>query len=239
MNSSESNEPVATPGDPLLRHYADLVERGGLREAIVSIAREHRIDLGTPPDHSESEPQAWSTADFASQRGAMRVHLGHGARRFAITLDSGQGYVWASGSTTDLSETAEVMAFWREGAKLRDLGNRFPFMEFDRLSQAYEDGNPVETQWEIIIGDDNFLGYRKLLLALHADSNLREMFPFFSHWTLRMSKDCYDTQAGEILIQPTASEGYIVWSSLKPEQKMEFNRSEDLVSAAASILRDL
>ncbi len=67
----------------------------------------------------------------------------------------------------DLLEVAEALAFWRQGAKLKELSKRFPFMTFDRLSQAHEDGNPVETQWDILIGDDTFLAYRELLLALH------------------------------------------------------------------------
>ncbi|MFB7215582.1 DUF6193 family natural product biosynthesis protein [Streptomyces sp. NPDC056255] len=238
MNSSGTTGPTGYSGDPRLRYYADLVERGGLWAAIVSVAREHRVDIGVTAERPESKAQAWSAADFASPRGAMRVNLGHGARRFAITLDSNWGYVWASGSTADLAEVVEVMAFWRQGAKLKELGKRFPFMEFDSLSQAYEDGNPVETQWDIVIGDDNFLVYRELLLALHADPNLREMFPFFSHWTLRMAKDCYDSRSEEILIKPSADEGYVIWSSSAPEGKREFSCLDDLIHAAVSLLGD-
>lgn len=239
MNSSGTVGQADPSEDPRLRHYPDLVEYGGLQTTIGSIARERGIDLGVTIERSESEGQAWSVAEFASQRGAMRVHLGRGVRRFAVTLDSDQGFVWASGSTADLLEVVEALAFWREGAKLKELSDRFPFMEFDRLSQGYEDGKPVETQWDVLIGDDTFREYRELLLALRADPELRKMFPFFSHWTLRMLKSHDDPREGEILVQPHAGEGYLIWSSSTPEQKAEFDRLDDLVRAAASIVGGL
>lgn len=239
MNPSGTAGQADPTDDPRLPHYADLVEQGGLWSAIVSIARERRLDLGVATELSEEGTHAWGMADFRSRRGAMRVQLGRGVRRFAITLDSDQGFVWASGSTPDLSEVVKVMDFWREGAKLKELSNRFPFMEFDRLSQGYEDGKPVEAQWDILMGDDTFHEYRELLLALHTHPRLREMFPFFSHWTLRMLKSHCDPQAGEILIRPSAGGSYLIWSSSAPDLKTEFDRLDDLVYAAVSILGEL
>ncbi|MFD0026248.1 DUF6193 family natural product biosynthesis protein [Streptomyces sp. NPDC058382] len=238
MNSFGVGGPVDSSGDLRLRHYADLVEQGGLRAAVASIAIEHKADIGATAKEGEPGAQVWSAADFASPRGPMRVNLGRDARRFAITLDGDRGHIWASGSTANLVEVVEVLAFWRQGAKLKELSNRFPFMEFDRLSQAYEDGNPVEVQWGIILGDDNFHLDRELLLALREDPNLCQLFPYFSHWTLRMSKDCSDDQAGEILIQRSLGEGYVIWSSFAPTQTREFRRIDELIRAAVSILAD-
>ncbi|MFE3579972.1 DUF6193 family natural product biosynthesis protein [Streptomyces vinaceus] len=236
MNPSESSGPVdSSDDDPRLRYYADLVDFGGLQPAISSIARDRHIDLGVATEIPEA--QNWSTARFTSPRGDMRVQLGHGVRRFALTLDSGRGYVWASGSTTDLPQVVEVMSVWRGGVKLRELGGRFPFMEFDRMSQAHEDGNPVETQWEIITGDDDFLRYRELLLALHADPDLRQTFPFFSHWTLRLAKDHNDADADQILLRRRQDDDvYTLWSSSDPEQRREFRSLDELVRAAAALL---
>ncbi|MEE1797666.1 hypothetical protein PUR57_03065 [Streptomyces sp. JV176] len=239
MASSRFPGSVDSSGNPYLPHYPDLVEQGGLRAAILSMAREQQVSLGIAADEGRLTSQEWSGAEFASPRGVMRIVLGRGSRRFAITLDSDIGHVWASGSTASLHKAVEVLSFWLREGRLRDLANQFPFMEFDRLSLAYEDGNPVEVQWEIIIGDDSFLLYRDLLLALHADANLRVMFPFFSHWTLRMLKDCYDPQAGEICIKLEPGKGFVIFSSSTPEQKFEFIRIDDLIRVAASMLGDL
>ncbi|MFF4245405.1 DUF6193 family natural product biosynthesis protein [Streptomyces sp. NPDC001822] len=219
--------------------YVDLIERVGLRSAIISIANQYRIDLGAQLGAPGSDDRVQSLAKFESIRGRMRVSFASRANRFTVTMDSGRGYVWASGSTADLFEVVGAMGHWRRGAKLEQLSEKFPFMEFDRLSKAYEDGNPVETQWDIVIGGGEFIGYRDLLLALHADPGLRTMFPFFSHWTLRMAKDCYDAQAGEILIKPSADVGYVIWSSAAPEQRKELRRLGDVVREAARMLGDI
>ncbi|MFK8908168.1 DUF6193 family natural product biosynthesis protein [Streptomyces sp. YS-3] len=239
MNSPGSTEAAGSPRDPRLEHYADLIEHGGLQAAIVSIAREQGVDLGATESGLELEDPAWSAAQFSSPRGMVRIHLGRGTRRFGINLDSGQGFVWASGSTTDLSEVAGVLILWRQGVKLRELSSRFPFMGFDRLSQAYEDGNPVETQWDILMGDDSFLAYRELLSALHADPHLSRMFPFFSHWTLRLAKDCHDVEAGELWVQPSPEEGYVVWSSSDEDRKLHVHQFDDLIRTAVAMLDDL
>ncbi|MFJ8666972.1 hypothetical protein [Streptomyces sp. NPDC093600] len=231
-------EPDAPRRDPRLVHYSDIVEQGGLQPALVSSARTHDLDLGAAETDPVSQKHHWSTAEFPSSRGAMRVHLGHGARRFAITLDSHHGHVWASGSTEDLGRAAEAMAFWRQGATLGELHERFPFMEFDRLSQAYEEGNPVETQWGLLIEDDVFLSYRELLSMLRANGKLGRLFPFFSHWVLRLALDCYDSQAGELLIKPTPEGGYAVWSSEAPESKRDCNSLEEVVEAAEAKMEE-
>jgi len=233
-----SNEPIGSSDESGIRDYSDVISRGGLHDALVSIANEVQVDLGDADDRTGSVSREWNVAKFSSSRGNMRINLGRG-RRFAVNLDSGWGHVWASGSTSNIVEVVEVLALWRRGARLKELGNRFPFMKFDRLSQAYEDGNPVETQWDILIGDDEFITYRNLLLRLHDNSNLRKMFPFFSHWKLRMAKDCYDAQAGEIIIRPSGSEGYIVWASSAPMQKIEIHRLDDLIDVANAMLRGL
>jgi hypothetical protein len=219
--------------------YADIVERGGLRVAVLDLARENGIDLGVTVAADATAGEPWNVAQFPSPRGTMRILLGHGVRRFSFTLDSNHTHVWASGSTGDLAEGVAMMAYWREGAKLAELAECFPFMEFRRLSQAYEDGNPVETQWDILTGDDTFLAYRPLLLALRADPELRLTFPYFSMWILRLATDCYTADPGLLFLKPNFEEGkgsYTLWSSEAPEHTREFRRLDDLVPAARTLL---
>ncbi|MGW4644920.1 hypothetical protein [Kitasatospora sp. NPDC004289] len=237
--TNQVNPPGSSAEDLRLRHYPDLVQSGGLRPAILGVAGAHRTEPGVLAEGPMPSASQWSAAEFASPRGAMRVNLGHGVRRFAVTLD-GHGHVWASGSTSDLSEVVEVLVSWQHGVKLRELAARFPFMEFDRLSQAYEDGNVVEVQWDIVIGDDDFLLYRELLLALRENAGLREFFPYFSHWTLRLSKDQADAGAAEILIQRAAEgEGFVLWSSSALDHKREFHGVGEVLRAAASLADEL
>ncbi|MFJ4013415.1 hypothetical protein [Streptomyces sp. NPDC090026] len=225
--------------DLRLRYYADLVESGGLRSAILAIAGGRQGDLGVPAEEATPSVSPWTTAEFASTRGAMRVNLGYGVRRFAVTLD-GHGHVWASGSTSSLSEVVGVLVSWRRGAKLRELVEEFPFMEFDRLSQAYEDGNPVEVQWDIVIGNDAFAVYRELLVTLRASAGLDVLFPYFSHWTLRLSKDHQDVHAEEILIRQVADEEFFaVWLSSAPERKCEFCSVDEVVRVVVSLASEL
>lgn len=222
--------------------YADIVERGGLRVAVLDLARENGIDLGATVAADATAGEPWNAAQFPSPRGAMRILLGHGVRRFSFTLDSNHAHVWASGSTGDLAEGVAMMAYWREGAKLAELAERFPFMEFRRLSQAYEDGNPVETQWDILTGDETFLAYRPLLLALRADPELRLTFPYFSMWILRLATDCHAAHPDLLFLKPHpegGQEGYLLWSSEAPEDIREFRRLDDLVPAARTLLGEL
>jgi len=230
--------------DPQSSPYADIIERGGLRATVLVRARGNGIDLGVTGAAVDpaSGYEPWNTAEFPSPRGMMRIHLGHGTRRFSFTLDSAHHHVWASGSTEDLGEGVAMMAYWRAGAKLAELAERFPFMRFDRLSQAYEDGNPVETQWDILIGDDTFRTYRPLLLVLRADPELRLVFPYFSMWVLRLATDCHAAHPDLLFLGPHpegGEEGYLLWSSKAPEDIREFRRLDDLVPAARTLLSEL
>jgi len=163
-------------------HYADLVEHCGLAATLGRISRELGIELGEIRPTSEWPPAVYKTAQVASDRGPMRISLGLGRRFFSVALDNADAnFVWASGGSTDLRQVVEVLDAWRRGATLRELGESHPFMRYSRLSQGYENGNPVETQWDIVIGDDTFRAYRRLLQALNADPDLRRAFPYFSH----------------------------------------------------------
>ncbi|WP_146075271.1 hypothetical protein [Streptomyces sp. Ru71] len=229
----------ASAEDSRLRYYPDLVENGGLRPAILAIAGGRRTQLGVPTAEPTPSASPWGTAEFSSPRGAMRVVLGYGVRRFAVSLD-GQGHVWASGSTTDLSQVVDVLVAWRQGAGLRELAERFPFMEPGRLSQAYEDGNPVQAQWDAVIGDDAFRMYREVLLALREQAGLRTFFPYVSHWTLHLDQDPQDAEAQEILMRPvTDGEGFVVWSSDAPERQREVRALDDVVRTVLSLAGEL
>jgi hypothetical protein len=169
----------------------------------------------------------------------MRVLLGLGRRWFAVTFDNVDAdLVWASGGTDDLREVVAVLGAWRRGDTLRELGNSFPFMKYSRLSEGYERGTPVETQWEIILDDPRGSVRRDLLLRLHADDRLRRMFPSFSHETLRLAKDHSDRSAGEVLIDARSDGTYAIWSSVD-DRVRSVTGLEELATTVASMLHQL
>lgn len=105
------------------------------------------------------------------------------------------------GATSDLHAVAGVVEAWVHGTSLAELHAQFPFMEFDELAAAYERGNPVPVQWSIIFKDADLIPIRPLLHAAHANTRLRNLFPYVTHLTLlRFAIDPEDRTKGEIWI---------------------------------------
>jgi len=189
--------------------YPDIVEKGGLAGALADAARADGIDLGrlTVP----AGPDGYTNAVMDSDRGRIGVGIGADRRIFAVTISNGV-FVWASGVTPDLREVVRMTHRWQAGATLRDLHGRFPFMTYSRLAQGYEDGNPVEVQWDQLLRSPDLTLIRPVLEAAHADERLRQLFPSVTHFTLaRFELDHLDRRAGEVWIELTAG-GYDVGS---------------------------
>ncbi|MFJ9846745.1 hypothetical protein ACIRYZ_41200 [Kitasatospora sp. NPDC101155] len=168
----------------------------------------------------------------------MKVNLRPAERVFDISLYSDRGWFsrWADGITADIVETTTVLAAWKHGATLTELSQRFPFMTYTKLSQGYDEGNQVAVMWDLQIGDPTFAQYRDLLTALRAEPKLAQMFPFFSMWTLRLVKDSYREEPGELLIRQKDDGSCLLWSSSEAEEdQREFRRLDDLVAAAAAL----
>ncbi|RKT09593.1 hypothetical protein BX285_6688 [Streptomyces sp. 1114.5] len=221
-------------------YYPELARYGGLTAAFLATAAEHGIDLG---DELRAPEPDWTptAAQFDSPRGTMWVNLWLEERGFSIKLGNSRGgHPWAEGATPDIAEAAGVLAAWKHGATLTELSERFPFMTYTRLSQGYEDGNPEAVMWDLQIGDPKFEEYRDLLIALRAEPQLARMFPFFSMWTLRLAKDAYREEPGELLIRQQDDGSYLLWSSSETEEdQREFRRLDDLVAAAAALRNTL
>ncbi|NUP47411.1 MAG: hypothetical protein HOW97_08860 [Catenulispora sp.] len=206
MASPSNNIGAAEAIDASL--YPDLVEAGGLAPLLRQMASTQHTDLGEVEPDTPRGRGLYVTARMTSDRGPVKVLLGLDSRRFSISLgDAETARGWASGSTPDITEAARAIEAWRHGSKLKDMTERFPFVDYPRLSQGYEDGNPVETQWSLLLEDDDFNTYRSLLAALHGDPVISHLFPYFSHWVLRLTKDPFDLDTNQIAISdsPEAS----------------------------------
>ncbi len=215
--------------------YPELVEHGGLAPALRAAAAREDVDLG------EMSAPAWPGPDhtvyLTSSRGGMGVSAAPDERRFSIAL-AGRGHSWAYGDTADLSEVVGVLRAWRDGATLRELGARFPFMTYDVMAQAYEDGNPVEVRWELLLSDPELDLVRPLLRVAHGHPGLRALFPSVSHLTLlRLSLDPADLAGGEVRILLSSRGGYrvdVTWE----EAGHQIANVDEAVGLAASLLAE-
>ncbi len=182
--------------------YPDLVELGGLVDALEHVASDMGVDLGRVESASSNPKGRLVTARMYSDRGPVLIHLGKESRLFFISVE-GTTHPWAAGSTDDLQNVVRVVNAWRSGVTLHGLGSRFPFMEYDELAQAREDGDPVQTQWRLLLREETRPVLQELIRGLHGDSGLRQFFPYLSMGTLCLARDISDRRAGEIRITPT------------------------------------
>ncbi|MDX3771552.1 MULTISPECIES: DUF6193 family natural product biosynthesis protein [unclassified Streptomyces] len=223
---------------PDAKFYPELVEHGGLYRALRYIAEVRGLDVGEVRPGSDRGLGLYRTAVMQSNRGIIRISTVLNRRAFSISLDSAAGdFVWASGSTGILDDVAEVVGAWRHGILLAPLRERYPFIKFSQMAQGYEQGAPVETAWDILLGNDEYVSHREMLTALHSNPRLRGLFPFFSHETLRLSMDCFNREAGEICIDLQDDGLYSVRSSLDGMVLADISMLA-LTDAVASLLHE-
>ena len=237
MASPSNNISAAEAIDGSL--YPDLAEAGGLAPLLRQMAATRHIDLGEVEPNTPHGRGLYITARMTSDRGPVGVLLGLESRRFSISLgDAKTARGWASGSTPDIAEAAQAIEAWRHGAKLREMAERFPFIDYPRLSQGYEDGKSVETQWNILLEDSDFSEYHSLLAALHADSAVSRLFPYFSHWVLRLTRDPFDPDAHQIVIgdAPEASRHEVYLMDSGPKITVA---ADEVVDRVKSLLNSL
>ncbi|MEU5597432.1 DUF6193 family natural product biosynthesis protein [Streptomyces sp. NPDC020298] len=176
---------------------------------------------------------AYSTATADTGRGVVSVLLGSQKRKFSVSIH-GDAHVWASGGTSDLASVAQVIALWRTGAPLRQLAEKCPFMEYDAMAQAHEDGDPVETQWEKVLRSDAFPDLNEILRRGHAHPEVRRLFPYVTHGALRFSADYRDVTAVRILVDPT-TEGYRVETTVEGDAGEDFSSVQGVVDKLAEL----
>ncbi|MFB9624234.1 DUF6193 family natural product biosynthesis protein [Nonomuraea helvata] len=213
--------------------YPDLIQLGGLASAIRQLARDNGIDL----ERVDAEPGAgrYITAKIPSNWGRVSVLLGAERRWFSVTIQ-GNTHVWASGGTEDLLSVVQMADAWRQGLALRGLADRFPFMSYSRLSEAYESGDPVSVQWDHLLGDAEFRQLADVLQAVHRVDRLRMLFPYVSHGTIRLALDYLERRAGEIWIVPLAGGRFRVESTSSRDARREAGSVDDAIEIALSYL---
>jgi hypothetical protein len=222
-----------TPADVLdANAYPDLIELGGLAAALREIARRNRIDVG---EVTASKAQPFIAASMRSARGYIGVSIRGGRRCFSVHMGD-EGHVWARGGAVELLDVLRVTEMWRAGAKLGELKRHFPFMEYDRIAEAYENGDHVPVMWEILLHDEDLDEIRPLLLAAYDNERLRQLFPSVTMFSLlRFAMVPFDRTAGEVRIAHRRSGIYEVDSSWS-ETPRQVETEAEAVEAAVSLL---
>jgi hypothetical protein len=157
--------------------YPDIASAGGLAEALTAVRE--RLGITTGPLDAPNGSLV--------RTGHGSVSLRRGERGFRVIL-VGKGFRAAEGVTDDLDEAARALDVWRAGTTLRALVERFGFLRYDGLAEAYENGTQVEYRWNEVLTDPDLAGYRESFATVHAHPALGCLDPLVSHrYMLRLT----------------------------------------------------
>ncbi|MET9397986.1 DUF6193 family natural product biosynthesis protein [Kitasatospora sp. NPDC002965] len=237
---AHGQETVCQPEDVLNAVlYPDLVRLGGLASAMSQAARTEEIDLG----EIRAEPGLrgdgrFLSAEVESDRGVISVGLGAASRVFFVSIwnRGGQPRVWTEGATDDLRQVVKAADAWRRGATLRVLAERFPFMRHSAMARAFEDGDPVAAQWDLLLSHELYVRERPMLRAAHSEPGLCALFPAISMGSLMLVRDPRDGTSAWIRIVPLSGGVYRVESAELIEPKREMPSLEEALQFAVARL---
>jgi uncharacterized protein DUF6193 len=171
--------------------YPEVAAEGSLAAALQSAAASQGLSLAVVA--TQSGPLRHATiASVAPHRKAMFVAAGHFERMWWVSGSATNSRLMISGTTNNLDELPKVLLGWAEGASLDEIGRAAPFAV---LTGRFEvpDNNPVDviaSEWQWMLKDADradWLEYQALIEAAHAEPELRRLYPFTSHWTLRFA----------------------------------------------------
>lgn len=157
--------------------------------ALRNAAADMYVDLGTVSG-PESPTDSWRliVARVDASRGSVVVTLGEQERVFGIRMWwTGVGEA-ACGRTAELQTVVNIAHAWQTGVSVRELGDRWPFLEIDELTLAHELGEAVAFKWQIVRNTPDRLIDHDIVEAAHANPLLRSLFPLISHGSLQFSR---------------------------------------------------
>lgn len=165
--------------------YRELAYPGQLAAAIRAAAAELALDLGTV--------DAGASVDSSvPDRKPMKISIGGVEHDLFLIEGVSPGVALVSGATQDLREVVRAAAGWRRGASLDEIQQAAPFVQFRDL--AREQGGPADAvaeQWRWLRDrwgrDDRRPYVADLIEAAYAAPQLRQLYPYTSHFTLRFS----------------------------------------------------
>ncbi|MFI0813678.1 DUF6193 family natural product biosynthesis protein [Streptomyces echinatus] len=178
-------------------------------------------------------------AEMDTRRGKVVVSLQAGVT-FRVRICPHPAFAWSEGWTEDLVAAVGVAELWCRGGRLRELHDRFPFMSWDELAQAFEDGDPAAAKWRQLLSSDWHLRDRPLLEAAHAHPDLRLFYPDISMRSLMLSRTPFDMESGLVKITPLSDDHYrvIMWPAAFRRDMTTLNEALDVAVACCRSLPD-
>jgi hypothetical protein len=125
-------------------------------------------------EHSESAKKSLALAEVDDRSVAVHRAL------HTFLLDFSREVQLAHGAVDDTALIVEATRLWLGGADLTGLKRAHPFVEFTELQLGYERGDARETQWRILLADENQM-YRDVIALAAADPLIRDCFPAVGH----------------------------------------------------------
>jgi hypothetical protein len=189
--------------------YPDLAAAGSLAAALEQLAAELGTDLAVVPGDWGPLVSA-GIASSVPERKPLSVHIGAESRWFGVSGWS-HGVELITGATSDLADVVRAGAAWGQGRSLRELRAELSFLRSSKHAEAHERGPAavVELQWrtmrEQAAEEPGFTGFGELVEAAHAESRLRQLYVFSSHWTLGFSSCTGYPFRNEVAIVPSHS----------------------------------
>lgn len=212
---------------------SDAGQQAELAQRMQHIAMTQGLDLGVvrPVAGAYDEVEAVSDRGpiFVSLRTDGMIHVRFMRHRtFPLT----------SGWTDELAAAVEAAALWRRGCTLRELHERFAFMSWGELEQAFEDGNPVPTKWRQLLSSAWHLSDRPFIQAAHDHPELRHFYPDISHGSLILSRKPFEMDAGLVKVIPLSEADYRV-TMFPGEFRREVPSLDEALEVAAACFRSL
>ncbi|MEE1755709.1 DUF6193 family natural product biosynthesis protein [Streptomyces sp. SP18CS02] len=223
--------------------YLDLAAEGGLAAVLERVAADAGTPLAVTPDRWDATRRAGLAASVPDRHPLSVEFSGSGDGRCFRMYGLSMGVTLIEGATSDARDVIRAGVAWGRGASLREMRRLLPFLRSDELAEAHERGpaDAVALQWRQMLDDAaarwSYPGYRPLLEAAHAVPELRELYPYSSHWRLVLSACTGFPTAVKAVFLPLEDGRYGVRTTLSPETTVgEADTVEDALALAVSHL---
>ncbi|MFD9339092.1 hypothetical protein ACFWBF_32600 [Streptomyces sp. NPDC060028] len=165
--------------------YPDVAEHGSLAAALNA----RMAAAGSPHRFVSPQTPTGLVEAVVSEggEGGAGVFVNTGVDGYAVRF-SRQNWVWAVGATPDKHRIVGAALSWLGGTGLAQLASDWDFIKVTELQLSYERGDAVETQWEILLRDEES-NYRDLVVSASLNPDVRRHFPVLGHNFLLMESE--------------------------------------------------
>jgi hypothetical protein len=229
---------VPTHPDPVVL-YPEVVAEGSLAAALRIVAVEQGLSIPTPVVGADPFYRAL-VPTTVPHREELVLSAWHVERRWSVRgCERDQGLALIDGDTLDLIEVARAAQAWHDGVALVDIPQLAPFVSLTgRFEVADRDpAQLVESEWQHLrkqAAEKDWPEYHQLIEAAYAVPQLRHLYPYTSHWSLRFSTTTRPSLSHDVpvCIHPGRGRGYLVTMGYMGPTLIETPGAEEAVAVA-------